>query len=1017
LHEVVCRCAFRAVVTTNYDPGIVDARMRVRAGASTTGFTTWEDEIDLDRWRTGDVFGDAELPVLFAHGQHNRPDSVVLATTEYRRAYQGKLSQVLVRLVDAGHLVWIGFSFADQRIAAILREIAEQSGTHVDPGTAPRHVAIMPWNPDSEANDPRILAQRAEVGYGAQLILYPAPNGDHTALHQLLSSCTDPRFGHAGDLPTRAPTPVELSGVTESSGAASVPVKWVKGAEPVAHFTGRTEELERLDRWAADPEVSLVGVTAWGGAGKTALVTHWIREAGGTSRRPGVSGVFGWRFYADPSAEHWAVALVEWARERLGINVLDASRPATAVLRVLRAAPLLLVLDGLEVVQEGAAGDGFGRLLDGTLREVLFGVCQDRYNGLVLLTSRFPFADLETFDGGSARILEVPPFTLDEGSALLAAAGGDWLPDRERRSLVHSVDGHALATGVLAGLLAARPRTSDIESLQRELAAATRTSARVSRVLRFYGDRLSESDRYLLAAISLFVRPVPAEAVLAAAKHEAFENRLTGWTSGTVHSAIEERLDGLVSWHHDGSITVHPLIRDTFRPLVLGAARVAVETTLTGIPEGTVTSRGDALRVVEAIELLVDADLWQPADDMYMDRSNTDVWKHLPAARLGERAAMTFVATPGRRDMCATRLSADRLGFYLNEVGLFALIAGDLTRARLYLPMAVRHYHDTDDMKDLSISCRNLAACHGFLGEMASAWDAASEALNSAERIGDRAGIRDSHASLGWLAGLRGDTVEAGKQFIAADQIGFEDDSDDNHLYSLRGIRWAEWLALTGRYGPAQALTERNAEICIRNGWHADAARCDWLLGRLALASGDTTRAGSLLAAASRCFRDGDYFTELATILADRAEYDMAIGDFDAAERHSTEAITIAAPRKLVPAQSAALTIRALIRADQATANSRDLLAQGRDAANAAYRLAIRHQLAWHQLDAMRAHTVLDHADGTDRGWAVKTDALYARLLPPDLDPDPPATVERLVAARKVAKREVSGTDQAGSAG
>ena len=43
------------------------------------------------------MFGEAELPVLFAHGQHNRPDSVVLATTEYRRAYAGKLPQVLAR--------------------------------------------------------------------------------------------------------------------------------------------------------------------------------------------------------------------------------------------------------------------------------------------------------------------------------------------------------------------------------------------------------------------------------------------------------------------------------------------------------------------------------------------------------------------------------------------------------------------------------------------------------------------------------------------------------------------------------------------------------------------------------------------------------------------------------------------------------------------------------------------------------------------------------------------------------
>ena len=142
VQELVCRCAFKAVVTTNYDPGIVNARMRVRPGASATGFTTWEDELELDRWRTGDVFGEDELPVLFAHGQHNKPDSIVLAATEYRRADAGKLPEVLARLMD-GHLVWIGFSFADQRIAAVLREIANRTGTRIDPGGAPRHVAVM----------------------------------------------------------------------------------------------------------------------------------------------------------------------------------------------------------------------------------------------------------------------------------------------------------------------------------------------------------------------------------------------------------------------------------------------------------------------------------------------------------------------------------------------------------------------------------------------------------------------------------------------------------------------------------------------------------------------------------------------------------------------------------------------------------------------------------------------------------------------------------------------------------
>ena len=65
---------------------------------------------------------------------------------------------------------------------------------------------------------------------------------------------------------------------------------------------------------------------------------------------------------------------------------------------------------------------------------MLAGACQQRQGSLILLTSRFPFADLETFDGGGARMLDVPPFTPAEGAALLAAAGGDWVPDGERRS-------------------------------------------------------------------------------------------------------------------------------------------------------------------------------------------------------------------------------------------------------------------------------------------------------------------------------------------------------------------------------------------------------------------------------------------------------------------------------------------------------------------------------------------------------------------------------------------------------
>ena len=857
----------------------------------------------------------------------------------------------------------------------------------------------MPWDPAAAANDPGILAQRAEIAYGAQVILYPAPGGDHSALAALLAGLADPRFPAVG-VPARPAPAAAGPGPGAAGGGGDVVVVWVPSPDPVAHFTGRAEELARLDRWAADPGVRLVGVSAWGGAGKTALVTHWALEAGGIRRRAGVRGVFGWSFYTDPSPEHWADRLLAWAAQELGVPVPATGRPAGRVLGVLAAVPVLLVLDGLEVVQEGPAGEGFGRLLDGLLREVLTGACQMNHAGLVVLTSRFPFADLEAFDGGPARMLEVPAFTPAEGAALLAAAGGGWLPEQERRELVAAVDGHALAVTVLAGLLAAHPPSAELAALRDELASAARTDARVGKVLGFYAGRLAEADRYLLAAVSLFTRPVTAGAVLVVAGHEAFGERLAGWTEGMVQDAVREQLAGLASWHPDATISAHPLVRDTFRPVALPAAATAAETSLTGLPEGTVTSRAQALRVTEAIELLLDADQWQPADDLYRSRSDSSqVWKNLPAARLGQRTATAFVATAARRDDCATHLTPDRLSWYLNETGLYAVSAGDLATARDYLTLAVRHYRDAGDMSYLATVLRNLAECLGLLGLASPAQEAAAEALTSATAADARDGVWRSHAYLGWLAGLAGDTAAAEDHFTAADQSRLADGG--KHLYSFEGVLWAQWLARTGRSGPAQDLTRRNADLSRENGWNANLARCDQILGGLALAAGDTLTAGTHLTAAVAGFRDGDHLSDLAEALPSLAACAHASGDLAAAGRHLAEAITIAAPRGLISAHAAALTARARLRAAQATTGNTNALAQGRDDADAARRLAVRHHLPWHELDALTAHACLDDAEGTSHGWAAQAGQLQAQLVPPGLDPDPLATVERLVKAEK----------------
>lgn len=411
---------------------------------------------------------------------------------------------------------------------------------------------------------------------------------------------------------------------------------------------------------------------------------------------------------------------------------------------------------------------------------------------------------------------------------------------------------------------------------------------------------------------------------------------------------------------------------------------------------GPVTSRAAALAVVEEIERLLDGGRWAEADGLYVTRCGTgQVFRHLPAAGLGQRAAGAFVATPDRRAACSDRLSPDDLSFYLNDAGLHAMHAGDLATAREYLSASLQHDRGTGNTAQLSTGLRNLAECLGRLGLPGPALETATEALDWAERSLDDHRVRDGHACLAWAAGLAGDTARAEQHFLIADQLEFADDPGGHHLYSNRGVWWAEWLARTGRRWAARLLTEDNEAVCHDSNWYSTLSRCERLLGQFILADDDDLdEAGNYLEDAESTLREGGYLADLAETLPALAEWAHAAGDPDKAHQHLTEAIAIAVPRGLVPARVTALTTRARLRASQGS------ITEGRTDASTALDLATTHDLPWQELDALQAHTALDQAGNTSNGWSTRATALQSKLIPPGLDRDPMKTVERQAAER-----------------
>jgi hypothetical protein len=985
--ELVARCNFRGVITTNYDPGIVNARMAVRPYASGTGFSSWTDDEALERWRTGDVFGDDELPVLFAHGHHNQPDALVLATSDYHRAYSAGLARLLDRLFDAQHLVWIGFGFGDQRVTAILREVDEQSGPRRAPGRDPRHVAVLPWPASSDGSfatddDPGTWRSLTERKLGCLPLLYPVFEGnDHSALIDLLADVADPRWPD-----TDAPRVRRLPD-TDRSVNESIVRTWVHGAALPAHFTGRAEELDRLDRWAVDPEVRLVAVTAWGGAGKTTLVTHWIAGLDGPHRaRPGIRGVFAWSFYAQNSVSEWVRALVAWAEASFGI-ACGSGPPYDQVLTVLLAVPVVLVLDGLEVAQEAALTTDFGHLPDDTLRTVLTLACQADRAGLVVLTSRFPFADLEPFDGAGARMLDVPPLSEEEGALLLRRSGASWLSEHERRELVGAVDGHALAVGVLAAALRERPPVPDLEGLRGELARMTRTNTRVGKVLAFYADRLSSADRRLIGVVSLFQHPVAVAALRRVARQAGAES-LDPWTPSEVEAAARGRLAGLLDWGPDGTVSAHPLVREAFRSYVLSgdAARSTSDVVLADLPRGPASSRDDAQRVVEMIELLLDAGETRAADDLYRTRTDDGrVWNALPAAALGLRAAQAFVGSDDRIALVTRALDRGRSGHHLNAAGVMAAYVGQTTAADRFLRAAVVDHRLRDDHANVTAVLRSLAELLCAIGDSTQAREVGSDALHHAA-AGGAPGLRALvHATLARACHSDGDTADAARHLRLA-RPAAATVHVAGYLEIMTALTVAEVLLDLGRGGEGRHLAEQCLATCLGGGRADEIARCEIVLGRCELHDGDPEKGAAVLGRAVQHLRGGEMVSGLVGVLPDLGECCRRTGRLNEAEHLCTEAAQLAGAHHLVPAQTRALAVRGMVRGD-AAASDLHRLARARDDADSALRLStkVRRQ-PWGELAALRAHAHLDGLADRNGAWQARLQALSLRLRDPGDD-------------------------------
>lgn len=909
-HELILRLPFRGLITTNYDSCLVEARAKLRQDVPHTGFATWKDQLTVYRWHTGAIFEDGSLPILFAHGSHDREESIVLTIEDYQNAYgPGLYRRTFDGLWGQCSLVFLGFGFSDPYLGFLSEKVTYELNAPT------RHIAFVGMDElDKYSSDSRRLFQKK---YGLKPIFYPVrTNHDHGALSELLTALGPVAAPIADPSPTIAPLK-----------SPKVAEKWVHETTDDDRYTGRTDELAKLDRWSRDPEVHAIAVTGMGGLGKTSLIGHWLKRAGGLSSRR-YEGMFFWSFYAERSVSAFLKELLRFLTQEMEFKSGPTTELVDAVIACLRQNSVCLVLDGLELIQEHPGETSYGALLEPALSRLIDRLCR-KHKGSAILTSRFPFPDLTRHVGRGLRTMALTGLSDAEGAQLLERLGVEG-QEKERITANSRLEGHPIGLRLFARTVAAQADGDPNHRIQLAFdQAALNTdeplAAKIQRLLQFYEDAMAPGNADLLSLVALFFTPVPADTL------QTLVNRIDppSLRRNMDHEALCQRLDAmagegiLLREPKAAGYSCHPILRDHFRKRLFGvAAGHAVDLLMARPATDEITDIAQLTPVLDAIALLIDSGDLNRANELYVRHTIADktianntatkpIFLTLPAARAGLECTRRFVRDDLQIDRLKEQCGSRIVGFFLNMCGLLADDAGYTRESIAYYNKSTEWERSTHDKINLSVALQGIGHLNARLGNYISAEGELKEALSLVPD--DPLQIITSTSILGDSLSMMGRIGEALLAFELANDLRNKINRD--HLIGYVGTLWTSLLIRLGARIRALRLGQANLKFCVGKTWFRDAALCKAQVARLIL---DPNSSLKLLRDSEEALRKGQMIRDLPgtlVALADRLRLDHR---FDEATAHAEEAIDIAAPRGHRPFQADGLVARGRTRLEMA---------------------------------------------------------------------------------------------------
>lgn len=336
---------------------------------------------------------------------------------------------------------------------------------------------------------------------------------------------------------------------------------------------GRTDEIAALDRAWDNRETNCMEIIAFGGVGKSSLVTSWLSHFDKLDYA-GAKRVYCWSFYwqgagtqSTSSGDLFIEQALEWfgdAEPEKGTPWSKANRLASLV----RESRTLLVLDGLEPLQY-PPGPKQGEIETPALSMFLKELAANN-NGLCIITSRIPIAELASFNDGRIESVHLNRLSTDDGIRMLSSMGisGE---NKDMQSAVEAYSGHPLCLSLLAGYLSVvhDGEVAGYRALD-SLAGIENFDSHAGTIVRAYLQWFDSScESALLNLLGLFDRCIPIDDVRELVETQPvaeLTEELSRLTDADWKYAIKKLEDAnlLFRYKRDEQtmIDCHPLVRD-----------------------------------------------------------------------------------------------------------------------------------------------------------------------------------------------------------------------------------------------------------------------------------------------------------------------------------------------------------------------------------------------------------------------------------------------------------------------